>query len=120
MNTRPFWFATSIGLIGQVAMFVAGHFVPLIRNSVFAVGGMTLSLIAGGLYAWFARGTLNGDLVGGAGAGGICALLGIAISVALSDVPPEILIFGTVSSTVTGLAGAAIGRWFSHRQSRRA
>jgi uncharacterized membrane protein YeaQ/YmgE (transglycosylase-associated protein family) len=97
-------------------MVVAGHFVPVIRNNVFAVGEMTLSRIAGALYAWFARGTLKSGLIGGAVAGGIGAIIGIALSVALSDVPPGILIFGTLSSAVTGLAGAAISRWLTQRQ----
>jgi hypothetical protein len=49
-------------------------------------------------------------LIGGAIAGGLCALIGIAASWALGDVPAQVLGFGTVASTVAGLAGAAIGR----------
>ena len=112
MNRRSLWIATAIGSVLQIAMVIAGHFVPLIRNDFFAIGGMTLSLIAGGLYTWRAAGALPTDLLGGAIAGGVCALLGIAISVSLADVPSQILLFGTLSSAVTGAAGASIGRWY--------
>jgi hypothetical protein len=116
MNRRALWVATWIGWLLQITMVIAGHFVPLIKNDFFAIGGMTLSLFAGGLYAWRAAGALRPDLLGGAIAGGVCALLAIAISVSLADVPSQILVFGTLSSAVTGIAGAAIGRWLRTHQ----
>jgi hypothetical protein len=43
-------------------------------------------------------------------AGGISAAIGIAVSVALGDVPTRLLALGTGSSAVTGLIGGLIGR----------
>jgi len=110
VSSRPFWTAFSFGLVLQLCIVVAGHFVPVIKDNVFAVGGIALSLIAGAVYAWLARGALRNDLVGGTVVGGLCAFVGIAVSVALTDVPAQILLFGTVSSAVAGLLGGFIGR----------
>jgi hypothetical protein len=100
--------ATLAGTILQLAMVIAGHFIPAVA-AAFAAGGMGISLVAGLLYG---RGTgaWAGALVGGALAGGLCALIGIAVSVLLGDVPLFVLAFGTVSSAVTGLVGGAIGK----------
>jgi hypothetical protein len=49
-------------------------------------------------------------LLGGAIAGGLCAVIGIAVSYFLGDVPATVLIFGTVSSAVAGVVGGAIVR----------
>jgi hypothetical protein len=101
--------ATLFGTIAQIAMVVAGHFVPAVA-SLFAIGGMGISALAG----WAA---LKGQVAGlsaaagsGALAGGISAAIGIAVSVALGDVPTSLLAFGTGASTVTGLIGGLIGR----------
>jgi hypothetical protein len=50
-------------------------------------------------------------VVGGILAGAICALLGIAVSYFLKDVPASLLALGTLSSAVTG----AIGGWLGSR-----
>jgi hypothetical protein len=42
--------------------------------------------------------------------GGLCALIGIGVSLALKDVAPMILALGTLSSAVTGAIGGAIGK----------
>jgi hypothetical protein len=103
--------ATVIGTVLQIAMVVAGHSNASVAG-LFAIGGMGISLLAGLLYgAW--SGTPKAVSAGwGAIAGGVCALLGIAVSWMLGDVPVSLLALGTLSSTVTGaiggLAGAAI------------
>jgi hypothetical protein len=102
--------ATSVGLIGQLAMIVAGHYVPFVREKLFAILGMALSLLAGALYARLAHGAWPPSLIGGAIAGGACALIGIAPSVALGDTLVMILVFGTLSSAVAGAVGGALGK----------
>jgi hypothetical protein len=103
--------ATAIGLVLQLAMVVGGHYSPAVKG-LFAVGGMGFSAVAGLLYVWFAvvKGVWSADLQGGAVAGGVCALAGIAASAILGDVPPSLLLLGTVSSVVTGAIGGAIGK----------
>lgn len=97
-------------MFAQLVMVIAGHYVPFIKNNVFAIGGMLISLTAGWLYA---RAAIQGwapSLIGGLIAGGACALLGIAVSVLLQDVPAGVLAFGTLGSAVAGLVGGAIGK----------
>lgn len=102
--------ATGIGLVLQLAMVVGGHFTPAVKE-LFAFGGMGFSLVAGLLYVWLAvTGSWRDDLVGGAISGGLCALIGIALSAVLGDVPAMLLLFGTLSSIVTGVMGGAVGK----------
>jgi hypothetical protein len=102
--------ATGIGLVLQLAMVVGGHFAPAVRE-LFALGGMGFSLVAGLLYVWLGvQGSWRADLIGGAVAGGACALIGIALSAVLGDVPAMLLLFGTLSSIVTGAMGGAVGK----------
>jgi len=102
--------ATGIGLVLQAAMVVGGHYTASVKD-LFAFGGMGFSLAAGFLYVWFAvKGSWRSDLTGGAIAGGVCALIGIALSAVLGDVPAMLLLFGTLSSVVTGVMGGAVGK----------
>ena len=107
--------ATLIGTALQLVMVVTGHFVPAVA-AMFAIGGMAISGIAGFVYARRARTTRGGSIGGGALAGGLCALIGIAVSWLLGDVAAVILVFGTRSSAVTG----AIGGWIGHAVGSRA
>jgi hypothetical protein len=113
MNSSALIKATAIGLALQVAMVFAGHADLFPKAIGFAVGGMSLSLLAGVLYAVFAKQSLGNDSTGGAAAGGLCALLGIAVSVLLKDVPASLLVMGTVSSVITGAIGGATGYLFT-------
>jgi hypothetical protein len=110
--------ATALGTVFQVAMVLTGHSVPAVAH-LFALLGLSLSLLAGIAYAIWAAAAPEPrsrwwTAAGGAVAGGLCALIGIAVSVALGDVPAAILGFGTAGSAVTGalggLLGAALGR----------
>jgi hypothetical protein len=97
------------GTVLQVAMVVAGHFVPFVALHVFMFGGMGISAIAGIVYGRAAAG-FGGAALGGAIAGGGCALIGIALSVLMGDTQGMILAIGTASSAVTGAIGGALGR----------
>ncbi|HEY3814946.1 MAG TPA: hypothetical protein VGL66_17140 [Caulobacteraceae bacterium] len=109
MNKNALIFATLIGTAAQVAMVVIGHFVPAVRQ-FYMWGGLGLSLVAGALYAWKACGGWGGALIGGLIAGGVCAVMGIAVSWLLKDVPVSLIALGGGSSAVTGLVGGAIGK----------
>jgi hypothetical protein len=106
---------TIVGTIAQVAMVVAGHTNPAIAQ-LFAVGGITISALAGLLYSTrtttssFGNAALNGAIVGG-----VCALIGISLSCALGDVTPIILVAGTASSAVGGAIGGSLGRVFNRK-----
>ena len=101
--------ATIVGTVLQLAMVVSGHYVRGIAN-LFAVLGVTISLVAGLLFAlWARQPTLGGAALGGLLAGGLCALIGILVSYFFGDVTAAIILFGTLSSAVTGAIGGAIG-----------
>jgi hypothetical protein len=102
--------ALFVGTILQLAMVLIGHVVPAVAE-LFGPIGVLISLLAGLIYALRSgKGAWGGRLVGGAAVGGLCALIGIAVSCALGDVPLFILVLGTASSAVTGAIGAAIGQ----------
>jgi general stress protein CsbA len=105
--------AALTGTILQLIMIAAGHFSPWVAMNVFMIGGMAISAIAGFLYARSAARGYPGGALGGAIAGGVCALIGIAASVALGDTAAIILAFGTVGSTVAGAMGGVVGQMLS-------
>ena len=110
VNRRALTIATALGTILQVSMVVIGHSNKTIAD-FFAVGGMGFSLIAGVVYSVTARdGSLLDIAIGGLIAGGACAFIGIMVSYLLGDVPATLLLLGTVSSIISGAAGAGLGR----------
>jgi hypothetical protein len=109
LDSKALTYATVVGTGLQLAMVIAGHFVPFIALHVFMFGGMGISALAGLLYGRAALG-LGGAALGGAIAGAVCALIGIAVSVFLGDTASFVLTVGTVSSAVTGAVGGLIGR----------
>ena len=109
INRRALTTATLIGTVLQVGMVVSGHTNPAMQN-LFAVGGMTISLVAGVAYVLLAPRTDDRSSLslGGTIAGALCALIGIAVSYVLGDVPASLLALGTLSSAVTGAIGGGL------------
>jgi hypothetical protein len=102
--------ATLVGTVLQLVLAVTGHYDPRVA-SLFAVGGMLLSLVAGFLAGrWSAGLGKAGAAASGAVAGALCALLGILESFYLGDVPAWVIAFGPFSSGVTGAIGGFLGR----------
>ena len=97
-----------VGAAFQLIMVISGHYNPFIAENVFAIGGMTISLLVGAGYGFAAGASRGGGALGGLLVGGGCALLGIVVSVALGDVPAFILAVGTLSSAVTGGIGGFV------------
>jgi hypothetical protein len=95
-----------VGTVLQLIMVISGHYNEFIAQNVFALGGMTISLVAGAAYGISAGASRAAATMGGVVVGGGCALIGIALSVILGDVPPMILALGTLSSAITGAIGA--------------
>lgn len=102
--------ATLVGTVLQMAMVVSGHYDRSVAN-LFAVLGMTISLVAGLLAGrWSGAAARGGAAAVGLVAGAACALLGILESYYLGDVPAWVVAFGTSSSAVTGAIGGFLGR----------
>lgn len=100
-----------IGTVLQTAMVLVGHWVTPVAN-LFAPFGVGISLVVSLLWARRATDGLVHGLWGGAVVGGACALIGIAISLALGDVTPAVLAFGTLASALTGAFGGLLGARF--------
>jgi len=111
MDRNAFVIAASLGLIVQLAMILAGHYVPAIKDKGFMIGGLAISFLAGLLYAKLALnlGWPSAILDGGL-AGGGCAFFAIGASVLLKDTPPNILMLGTLGSVVAGVIGGVLGK----------
>jgi hypothetical protein len=106
MNRTVLW-ATLGCLVAQIAMVEAGHAMPALQSPGFAIGGTTISLIAGLVAGRGSRSAL-GALGNGALAGGLGALIGIALSAWHGDVPASLLGMGTGASTLAGMIGATL------------
>jgi hypothetical protein len=117
MDRSALLIAAGAGLIAQLALVVAGHFIGFIADNLFAVGGVAIALGAGAVYVRKAPGARL-PLMGGAAAGGACAFLGILVSVILGDVPAGILPLGTLASALAGAGGAALARALRARSKR--
>ena len=100
--------ALLLGTLLQLAMVVIGHNTVAVA-SLFAPLGMVISLIAGLLYARWARPSRGTAVRGGAIVGGVSALIGIAVSYFLGDVQASVLFLGTLSAAFTGAIGGLIG-----------
>jgi len=117
MSTRTFARVTLAAAAAQVGMVIAGHYSGPIRDNLFALGGMGISLLAGLFYARISGGGWVNALIGGLLSGGACAFLGIGVSTLLGDVPPTLLAFGTTGSAVAGVIGGAVGKLTAPRKS---
>ena len=114
MNMQRLIAASLIGSILQIAMVVAGHWLPAVRGA-FMFGGLGLSLVAGAIYVLGGQTSLRSAAAGGTIAGAVSAFAGIAVSCLLGDVAPSLLLLGTSGSAVTGLIGGLIARPFAKR-----
>jgi hypothetical protein len=115
LNSSALRLSIIVGTVLQLVMVVAGHFIPIVAQG-FAIGGMSISAIAGLLYARHRSGAWKWQILGAAIAGGVCALIGIVVSFWLGDVPAVILIIGAASSAVTGAMGGVFGQVTAHRR----
>lgn len=102
-----------VGTLLQLCMVLAGHWIAAVAN-LFGPLGVGISFLVGLLWARESGAeSLGGAARGGAVVGGVCALIGIAVSFALGDVTAVILAFGTLSSALTGALGGLVGRRMS-------
>ena len=94
----------------QIALYALGHYSNWVAAHVVGFGALMISASAGYLYAmdkgrgWFASAT------GGAIAGGICGLIGVALSVALGDMDQSFIAIGTTISVFVGAVGGLFGQ----------
>ena len=102
--------AILVGTLFQVVAVLIAHFSLWIETHALLFGGMMISATMGYLYAQeVARGYVKGAC-GGAMAGGVCAVIGIAPSVLLGDMTLKMLVVRALISVLTGAVGGIYGQ----------
>jgi hypothetical protein len=102
--------AILVGTLLQIVSVLIAHFSAWIETHALLFGGMMISATMGYLYAQeVGRGYAKGAY-GGAIAGGLCALIGIAVSVILGDMTPKMLLVRALISVLTGAVGGIYGQ----------
>lgn len=109
--------ATVVGLILQLAMVGLGHAVPSLR-AMWGPVGTLISLVVGVWAGWHVA-TTGSAAIWGAVAGGLGALIGIALALILGNVPVSLLVLGTAGSTVAGLVGGVVTHMVRRRSTTR-
>ena len=105
--------AVVVGVILQIAMVGIGHAVPSLREMWGPVGTL-ISLVVGVWAGWHVA-TSGSAVIWGAVAGGLGAFLGIALALILGDVSTSLLLLGTASSVVAGVAGGVVTHMLRRR-----
>jgi hypothetical protein len=101
--------AALAGTVMQLVLAVAGHFSPWVAIHLFLFGRAMLSATAGYLYGLVLGRGYGAGALGGAIAGGLCAVPALAVSVLLGDSSAAIVSTGTGISILTGAVGGAFG-----------
>jgi hypothetical protein len=109
--------ATVVGVILQLAMVGIGHAVPPLR-AMWGPVGTLISLVVG-VWAGSHVATTGSAAIWGAIAGGLGALIGIALAVVLGDVPMSLLVLGTGGSIVAGVVGGVVTHMLRRRSATR-
>jgi hypothetical protein len=107
---------TLTGTILQLAMVIAGHYIPTVKQC-FGICGMLISMVAGFMFGR-ARSVDDRKLatIGGFAAGAVCALLGILESYWLKDVEAWLIVVGSIGSGLTGALGGFLGKLSRRRR----
>lgn len=98
------------GTVLQLFLTTAGHFSLWVAIHLFLFGRAMLSATAGYLYGLVLGRGYGAGALGGAIAGGLCVVPGLAVSVLLGDTPAAMVATGTGISILTGAVGGAFGQ----------
>jgi hypothetical protein len=104
--------AILVGTPLQMLTVLLGHFGGLLAAHAigFLFAEMMISATVGYLYAQDVAKGYGRGAYGGAIAGGVCALVGIAVSVPLGDMTPDVLVLRTLICVLTGAVGGVYGQ----------
>jgi hypothetical protein len=98
------------GTVLQIVLTTAGHFSLWVAIHLFLFGRAMLSATAGYAYGLVLGRGYGAGALGGAIAGGLCVVPGLALSVLLGDTPAAMVTTGTGISILTGAVGGAFGQ----------
>lgn len=99
-----------VGIVLQLALAATSHFVAYIAKNYFLFGGMMISATAGYLYAMGSGKGYFSGATGGAIVGGLCALIGVGVSVLMHDAARTAIPLFTAICVLTGAVGGLFGQ----------
>ncbi len=102
--------AALVGAVLQIVLAVAGHFSPWVGIHLFLFGRAMLSATAGYVYGLILGRGYGAGALGGAIAGGLAVVPGLAVSVLLGDSLAAMMATGMGISILTGAVGGAFGQ----------
>jgi hypothetical protein len=102
--------AILVGVLLQILFVLIAHFSPWLETHALLFAGMMTSATMGYLYAGEVAKGYARAAFGGAIAGGLCALIGIALSVLLGDMTGRMLLVRDLISVLTGAVGGIYGQ----------
>lgn len=102
--------AAVVGLVLQLTLAVSAHLFPWVAANTFTFGRMMCSATAGYLYGLFLGRGYGAGALGGALAGGLCAVPAFALSVLLGDSAAATVSLGSAISVLTGAVGGVFGQ----------
>src|SRR5690348_15233211 len=109
IETRTLRSAIIVGTTLQVANSIARH-IGWMTDYYAQFGGMFISGVAGLLYAREVNRGYGPGSAGGAIAGLLCAVIGVALSVTFHDAPPALIPLAMLICTLTGAIGGLFGQ----------
>jgi len=102
--------AIIVGIVLQAVLMIAVHFIPYVAHHVFLFGAMMICATAGYLYAMDTGKGYFTSATAAAIVGGVTALVGVGLSVALRDAPTHIVPMFTTICVGTGAVGGVFGQ----------
>jgi general stress protein CsbA len=99
-----------VGIVLQLALAAASHYVAYIARYYFLFGGMMISATAGYLYGMGSGKGYFSGATGGAVVGGLCALIGVGASVLMHDAARTAIPLFTAICVLTGAVGGLFGQ----------
>ncbi len=102
--------AAIVGIVLQLALAAGAHFFVYVAKYYFLFGGMMIAATAGYLYGMGSGKGYFPGATGGAIVGGLCALIGVGVSVLMHDAAQQTIPLFTAICVVTGAIGGLFGQ----------
>jgi hypothetical protein len=99
-----------VGIVLQLALALAAHYVAYVAKYYFLFGGMMISATAAYLYGMGSGKGYFSGATGGAIVGGACALIGVGASALMQDAAQSTIPVFTAICVLTGAVGGLFGQ----------
>jgi hypothetical protein len=102
--------ATFVGVVIQIAMVVAWHFLPWLHGYYYLLALLMIAATAGYVYAADTGGGFFVGATAGAIVGGICGFVALLLTVMLHDIARNFIPLDTAFCVLTGAVGGLWGQ----------